>query len=720
MSLNIAPSNIFLHLHKQFDVLHGKFGLDGWKGLILGTTLFFCLYDGFLLSAYVSPIAQQLYKHWPYSLGMLVFCLVRWFSPRYPPKPLLGLLLVLVAAIQIQYLSWRIEHTLFLTWRNSIFILGLLAFEILSVFNSWVSNGLLFFSTNCSPQADRYRYKIRTGKYRPTVDIFIPTYNEPVDVLRRTIIGCQAIKYSRKRKRIWLLDDGNRDNIRQLADELACDYLARPEHNHAKAGNLNYALQRTKGDIVVVFDADFIPLNTFLERTLGFFGEDSNTAMVVTPQHFYNPDPVQKNLGGHFLPGDQTGFYHIVQPARDTVNAAICSGSSIVYRRSALNAIGGIPTDSIVEDYVTGISLQSRGFKTLYINEILSVGAAANTIDEYIKQRARWAEGTLETIRSKYNPLRVQGFSWMQRFVYLAGVLYWIEEILKLVSYFTPILYFLFGIQSFTLLFNDSTTIGLFSYLITMMTISWVRGSFLLLSIYTILQGFHIFRVAFRVFLRPQGQLNFEVTSKRLPDHKVRLNLKTMHFVVVALGLTLLSMVVGLWQGIAIAHGTGLLYLFWAQINAVLLATSLVAGVSTARDRGYPRVKCDVNCLITRENGKQYSGKVVDISEAGAGLKVDQPVKFVQHETIKIEMPDISIRVKALIRHPGKITGCLFIDSIANPTSKPKSKTLWKLINYSYCRPSHWKRPNVATEWETIRAIISGLYRLHPFSRRKQ
>ncbi|MEM9087952.1 MAG: glycosyltransferase [Cyanobacteria bacterium P01_F01_bin.53] len=719
MSLKTLPSDLLPHFSRPFSDRKKRVGLQTGKGLILGVTLFFFLYDGFLLSAYVSPITQQLYRHWPYSLAFLVFCLVRCFASRYPSKPLLCVLLVLVAGFQIQYLAWRIENTLFFTWGNSIFMLGLLAFEFLSVFNSWVSNGLLLFSTNCSQQADRYRYKIRTGQYRPTVDIFIPTYNEPVEVLRRTIIGCQSIKYSRKHKRIWLLDDGDRAEMRQLADVLGCDYLARPEHIHAKAGNLNYALQHTGGDIVVVFDADFVPLNTFLERTLGFFGEDPNTAMVVTPQHFYNPDPPQKNLGGHFIPGDQTTFYHIVQPARDAVNAVVCSGSSIVYRRSALNAIGGIPTDSIVEDYVTGILLQSRGFKTHYINEVLSVGAAANTIGEYIKQRARWAEGTLKTIRSQYNPLRVEGFSVMQRFVYLTGVLYWIEEILKLVSYFTPILYFLFGIQSFSLIFDDNTAIGFFCYAIVMMTISWVRGSLLLLSIYTILQGFHVFRVAFGVFLRPQGKLKFEVTSKRLSDIKVHLNLRTMRFVVLLLGLTMLSMVVGLWQGGTIANGTGLLYVFWAQVNAVLLATALVAGVSTARDRGYPRVNCDVNCLITREDGTQYSGSMVDISEAGTGLKVNEPVKFVQNETVKIEMPDISIRVKARIRHPGKITGCLFIDPIADSTPTSKSKTLWKLINFSYCRPSHWRRPDIATEWQTIRAIVAGLYQLHPFSKRK-
>ena len=615
-----------------------------------------------------------------------------------------------ITGLQFYYLTWRINHTLVLTGASVFFSLGLLSFELLSTFNSLINNILLAASKNRSQQVNRQLYQVRTGQYRPTVDIFIPTYNEPLEVLTRTLIGCRSLKYPREYTKIWLLDDGDRPECRQLAQDLKCRYLARPENVHAKAGNLVYGLERSDGEIVVVFDADFIPVNTFLERTLGFFAEKESMAMVVTPQHFYNLDPPQKNLGTRFLPGDQTNFYHVIQPSRDAANAVVCSGSSIVYRRSALEKIGGIPCDSIVEDYITGLSLQAHGFKTVYLNEILSVGSAANNIDEYIKQRARWAEGTLRTVFSHYNPLWMKGLNLRQRLVYLSGILYWLEEILKLMNYVTPIVYLLFGLQSFAISFDGQTVNSLFACVVMMLTISWLRGSLILLSMHNILQGPHVLRVALNVFARPKHKIKFKVTDKSLTDYKVRLNLVTMSPVLVLLLLTIAAIVYSVGRGVAVGNSNSLVYLVWAQVNVVLLGAALVAGASTPRDRGYPRVACHVPCCFTRENGYQGTGTVVDISEAGAGLKLDlsePPITLNRHEKIWLEMPSIRIRVQAEVRHFGKVSGCLF--------TEPDLQTLWKLVNVSYCRPTHWQVPTVASEWDTLQAIWAGLYQLYPF-----
>ncbi|NEQ52022.1 MAG: glycosyltransferase [Leptolyngbya sp. SIO3F4] len=686
------------------------FGLKGWKALILGITIFFLSYDGFLISPYFQNLEAVAQIIWPYCLGILAFLSLRRFGPKYPPRILVILLLVGITSLQLYYLTWRINHTLVLTWPSIFFSVGLLSFELLSMLNSWINNILLAASTKRSQQVDKQLYQVRTGQYRPTVDIFIPTYNEPIEVLTRTLIGCRSLKYPRQYTKIWLLDDGNRPEFRQLAKDLDCHYLARPDNAYAKAGNLCYAFDRSDSDIIVVFDADFVPVNTFLERTLTFFAERDDMAMVVTPQHFYNLDPPQKNLGTRFLPGDQTNFYHIIQPSRDAANAVVCSGSSIVYRRHALEKIGGIPCDSIVEDYITGLLLQAHGFKTVYLNEILSVGSAANNIDEYIKQRARWAEGTLRTVFSDYNPLWMSGLNLLQRFVYLSGTLYWMEEILKLMSYVTPIVYLLFGLQSFSINFDTQSINSLFACLITMMTTSWLRGSLILLSVYNILQGPHVLRVAFNVFTRPNHKIKFKVTDKRLAGYKLRLNLVTMSPVLGLLILTLVAIIYSLWQGSAIDNTNSLIYFIWAQVNVVLLGVGLVAGASTPRDRGYPRVACQVPCSFTRESGYQGTGTVVDISEAGVGLKLapsEQGVVLNRHEKIWIEMPSIRIRVHAEVRHFGRVSGCLF--------TNPDFPTLWKLVNFSYCRPTHWQVPKLATEWDTLRAIWAGLYQLYPF-----
>ncbi|MBT9313581.1 glycosyltransferase [Leptothoe kymatousa] len=687
-------------------------GLKGWKSLILGTTVFFLIYDVWLFSAYFSTAGALAERIWPYGLAILALLLLRRISPKYPPKPLLICLVLGMTGLQVYYLTWRINHTLVLTWPNILFSLGLLGFELLSVFNSWINNLLLAASTQRSLQVEQRLPQVRTGKYRPTVDIFVPTYNEPIEVVTRTLIGCQSLKYPRQHKKIWLLDDGDRPEFCQLAKDLKCHYLARPEHRHAKAGNLCYALDHSDGEIVVVFDADFVPVNTFLERTLSLFVDNRELAMVVTPQHFYNPDPPQKNLGARFLPGDQTNFYHVIQPARDAANAVVCSGSSIVYRRSALEKIGGIPCDSIVEDYVTGMLLQAQGFKTVYLNEILSVGAAANTIGEYIKQRGRWAEGTLRTVCSHYNPLWLPGLNPLQRFTYLSGVLFWMEECLKLVSYVAPILYFLLGVQSVAISFDAQATQGLMLGLMILMIISWLRGSLILLSIYNVLQGTHVLRVVLSVLTRPKRKITFKVTDKTLADYQTRLNLDTMFPVLGLLMLTLVAVFYGVWQGEAAKCASALVYLVWAQVNVVLLSAGLVAGASTPKDRGYPRVACQVPCRVVKDNGYEGDGTIIDISEAGVGLKLDvSTITLGRHEKIWLDIPSIPVRVQAEVRHFGRVTGCLF--------TKLDPQTRWKLVNFSYCRPTRWQVPHLANEWDTLRAIWAGLYQLHPFSRRR-
>ena len=285
--------------------------------------------------------------------------------------------------------------------------------------------------------------------------------------------------------------------------------------------------------------------------------------MVVTPQKFYNPDPPQKNLGGRFITDEQTDFYQVIQPARDAVNAVVCSGSSVLYRRQHLDAIGGIPLNTIVEDYVTGILMQARGYKTVYLNELLSVGCAANNINEYLKQRMRWAEGTLRIVISQHNPMKLSGLSAMQRFIYLSGTLYWLEEILKTLSFLAPLLYLFFGWKSINITLGEVSTYTLYSYSLTIVVMSWMRGSVLLLIIYNLLQGFHILKVVLKIFLYSQLSDPFQVTSKKLDDWGIQFNVRSLSHIIVLLVLSFLGIVYSMFH-----HENEDLYilnLIWAQ-----------------------------------------------------------------------------------------------------------------------------------------------------------
>ncbi|WP_299487636.1 glycosyltransferase [Acaryochloris sp. IP29b_bin.137] len=643
----------------------------------------------------------------PIFLAILLLGILRVLLPTQPPNWIKSLLVVLLIVVQSKYLVWRSTHTLSLQGPDALLCIGLFAYELLSILNSWTNNYLILQAPNRRAEADQYHQRGQRAN-KLSVDIFIPTYNEPTTMLERTLIGCKSIKYPKQQKHIWLLDDGQRPEMEALAKKWGCHYLTRPINEHAKAGNLNHALQQTNSEIVVVFDADFIPLNHFLERTIGFFQADNHVSMVVTPQKFYNPDPPQKNLGGRFIADEQTEFYQVIQPARDAVNAVVCSGSSVLYRRQHLEAIGGIPLNTIVEDYATGILMQARGYKTVYLNELLSVGCAANNINEYLKQRMRWAEGTLRMVISQHNPLWLSGLSMMQRFTYLSGTLYWLEEILKTLSFLSPILYLLLGWKSIDITLSEISTYTLYSYSLSIIVMSWMRGSVLLLIIYNLLQGFHVFKVVLKIFFYSQISEPFHVTSKQLDSYGIHFNVRSLSHILFLLILSILAIVFGMF------HSSGgdldWIYLIWAQANILLLATALIAGVSADHDRGHPRVFSGEACQITTPTGEVYEGKFLDISEAGCRLQTHLPVSLEISETVKVEVPHTSLRLMAEIRHQQRnntIFGCMF-KAVDPPT-------LWKLVNFTYCNSQNWQLPRLPTEWDTLRAIASGLYGLYPF-----
>ena len=684
--------------------------VKGWRLLILGVTLLLLAYDVSWFIALKLDILHFLRAYGlPIGLAALLLA-VRLSFPKPPNRYLSFGLVANLLIIQLHYLHWRITETLILQGFEAIFSLGLFAFELLVLFSSSLSNILRLAQRDHSLEAERYSRWIRQGRYKPEVDILVPTYNEPANVLRRTLIACKSLKYPRHKKHIWLLDDGSRPEIESLAQALQCHYIARPNPHHAKAGNLNYALQRTTSEIVVVFDADFVPLNHFLERTLGFFHADPNLAMVITPQNFYNPDPPQKNLGGRFIPGDMVNFYQVIQPARDVVNAAICSGTSIVYRRCHLDSIGGIPTASIVEDYLTGMALQAQGYRTIYLNELLSVGSAANNINEYVKQRSRWCEGTLQTALMRYNPLIMPGLNPIQRMVYLSGLLFWVKEILNCFSFFTPLLYLFLGIRSFQADFSETFFWGLSAYCISMITVSWLQGSLLTQAIYSLLQGPHAFWAALRVFVVPSLKHRFEVTSKTLEDYQIHLNLRTTSFVGVLFCLTFGGIFLQLSRGLTSRDPiVDYVYLIWAQINLLLLGASLIAGVGTRRDRGYPRVPCRAGCRVVMPNGRTAEAELRDISEAGAAFVLQERLGLKRHQKFRFEIPQAAIRVEATVRRTGEVVACQFAEDDLVATRK--------LVNFTYCNPVNWKMPHLPNEIDALRAIAAGIWRLHPFEK---
>jgi cellulose synthase (UDP-forming) len=329
------------------------------------------------------------------------------------------------------YLAWRWTATL--NPDALLFSVALVAAETWA----YVTGLLMAFTL--------WRLVRRTPRPAPAgraVDVFITTYDEPLEIVRRTALGAVAIRYPH---RTWILDDGSREEVRQLAEELGTGYLRREGNEHAKAGNLNHALGHTDGEFILQLDADHVPLPHILDRLLGFF-DDPAVAFAQSPQDFYNTDSFTHELDEDTrrLFEEQRIFFSLIQPGKDSHNAAFFCGSCGVIRRSALEEIGGFSTETITEDMETSLLLHARGWKSVYYGESLAYGLAPGSADAFHIQRLRWGQGSMQIWR-KFSPLSHRGLSWAQRLSYFASVSSYVDGLQRLVFYLAPVVFFATG-----------------------------------------------------------------------------------------------------------------------------------------------------------------------------------------------------------------------------------------------------------------------------------
>jgi cellulose synthase (UDP-forming) len=272
------------------------------------------------------------------------------------------------------------------------------------------------------------------------VDVFITTYGEPVDVVRRTVMAALAIRYPHA---TWLLDDGNREAMRAIARELGCRYLTRTDNVDAKAGNLNRALAAAHGAYVAVFDADHVADPRFLDRTLGYF-VDERVGFVQTPHAFYNHDSFEHLSPTRTTSNGQSFFHQAIQRSRDAAGATLFTGSSAVFRRRALDDVRGFAAGTVTEDVETSVRLHAHGWQSVFHGEILSAGMAPVDAAGFSIQRLRWAQGAVEVV-FRERLFRNSGLTAKQRRWYLMHVANNIEGLRYLVIYALPIVMLVTG-----------------------------------------------------------------------------------------------------------------------------------------------------------------------------------------------------------------------------------------------------------------------------------
>jgi len=626
---------------------------------------------------------------------LIVFLVAQVVMKLFPEPTVLSQRLVggLCLILFVRYFAWRTFCSLNVANPvDGIFSITLLGMELLAMIGTAFQLLLLFTAKSRSKQADHCSIAVKEGRYNPTVDILIPTYNEPDFIVKRTIMGCQALNY--EHKQIYVLDDTRRQSIRELTQELGCHYLTRPDNSHAKAGNLNNALKQTHGELVVVFDADFVPTTNFLERTVGFF-HNSNIGLLQTPQSYYNSDPIARNLGlENVLTPEEEVFYRYLQPIRDGDGSVVCAGTSFIARRSALQEIDYFVTDSVSEDYFTGIRLSAKGYELAYLSEKLSAGLAAESIGAHIDQRLRWGRGTLQAFFIKSNPLTIPGLNPWQRLAHLEGLAHWLTCFPRVFFLFVPIISTFAQLNPINTSLPETLYVTLPYYVLLLSVFSWLNRrsrSILLSDIYSIVQAIPVLFTVVKVLLNPFGK-GFIVTPKGMARDKFNYNWSLAMPMTVLLGATLISFSISLFNFTETGMSLGLV---WGAYNLITIAVAMMTLLDLPKLSLYEwyNRKQAVNLYGDRE---VYEGKTQKISEEGVEIVLDPAVHLPTNVMVEL-IPEILVV-------SGRVTRSCTVDGALNAIVKFQNVTTEQhreLVELLYCRPGQWETRKIPNELQS-------------------
>lgn len=467
-------------------------------------------------------------------------------------------------AIVLRYVYWRTTSTLPPVNQPENFIPGFLLYlaEMYSVLMLALS--LVIVSM---PLPSR---KTRPGSpgYVPTVDIFVPTYNEDAVLLANTLAAAKNIDYPADKFVVWLLDDGGsvqkrnasnvpeaqaatrrHEELKRLCSDLGVNYLTRERNVHAKAGNLNNGLDHSTGELIVVFDADHAPARDFLQETVGYFEEDERLFLVQTPHFFLNPDPIERNLRTfETMPSENEMFYGIIQRGLDKWNGAFFCGSAAVLRRQALKETEGFSGVSITEDCETALALHSRGWNSLYVDKPLIAGLQPATFASFIGQRSRWAQGMMQILIFR-QPLFRRGLSFTQRLCYMSSTLFWLFPFPRTIFLFAPLFYLFFDLQIFVASGGEFLAYTAAYMLVNLMMQNFLFGRFRwpwISELYEYVQTVHLLPAVVSVIFNP-SKPTFKVTAKDESISQARLSEISRPFFVI-FGVLVIAMIFAIYR----------------------------------------------------------------------------------------------------------------------------------------------------------------------------
>ncbi|WP_435928594.1 UDP-forming cellulose synthase catalytic subunit [Dryocola sp. BD613] len=568
----------------------------------------------------ITPMDSQ--KQYIFGLITLGVLFLSGFSKKHS----ISVIMIVVAVLMsTRYIYFRATQTLhFNSEIEAILGIGLFLAELyiwIVIMLSYLQN-IFPLKRTIVPLPDD------TSKW-PTVDVYIPTYNESLEVVRDTVLAAQCLDYPADKLRIYLLDDGKRSEFAVFAAKVGVGYITRNEHSHAKAGNLNHAMKLTKGELICVFDCDHVATRIFLQATVGAFLVDPKLALMQTPHYFYSPDPFERNLSvGRNIPNEGQLFYGQIQRGNDNWNATFFCGSCAVIRRSALEEIGGFAVETVTEDAHTALKMQRLGWKSAYLDIPLAAGLATERLVLHVIQRTRWARGMTQIMRLD-NPLFGRGLKWQQRLCYLNAMLSFQFALPRVAFLTAPLAYLLFNLN----IIHSSASL-IFAYMLPHLFLciylsSRLNGRFRYSfwgEIYDLVLAFHLILPTLITLIFPKrGKFNVTDKGALLDMGYFDFSIVRPHIVIAVL------LAAGVIAGIvrACAHDyfgvdprVIALNVGWGVYSLIFLLAAIAVARETRQTRKTIRIDVSVPVVIHYASGISSRSHTLDLSMGGCRIAV--------------------------------------------------------------------------------------------------
>jgi cellulose synthase (UDP-forming) len=605
------------------------------------------------LAQFHVALSGQLIIGW----GSVLALLVCMRFERFKRPPLRFFFVLLSVFVTMRYLIWRTSETLIYEslsdFTGTILIyaaeLYAITFHVLGAFvNIWPQE------TEIVPLPED------TSQY-PSVDVFIPTYNEPLDIVKTTATAALNIDYPRDRLTVHILDDGatlaKRNDpktakeawerhyaFRRMAIVLGANYITRESNVKAKAGNLNHAFHHTASDLILFLDCDHVPAKDILKNTVGWFVKDQKLAMIQTPHFFMNPSPLEKD--GEALreaPSASELFYRGAQLGLDCWNSSFFCGSAGILRRRNLEEVGGFSGETITEDCETAYALHRKGYRSLYIARPMVCGLSPETFDDLILQRSRWAQGMTQIMVLK-NPLFEKGLKLYQRLCYLNSGMYWFFCISRCIFFVAPAVFLLLGLHVFYASVPQVIAYALPHFLSSILLIDFFYGRYrwpFLSDLWENVQLLFLLPVVFSVLVNPRKP-SFRVTPKgKNLERDVLSNLALPFLIMCVVPLIAIPIAIAKWFQYPLHRDTIVITVLWCLYNLALAMVGLGAFFDRRQMRFHHRIRTGgVMSVFFPRLKTTVEAHVQDISLSGIGLLLSPPFPLAPREHVILEARD--------------------------------------------------------------------------------